>query len=264
MSLNRSRKIAGLAALVVSGVLLTGCNPFSDEPDAAGTSKAAASSVDSPESDSRADGVVTGTLTYMAPGKLEVDGRPFYVAEDTEIWGSGLICGDPAGQALDECTAEELEAAAKKGGAEAEVEIQKGTAVKVTDQYRSDNPSEVDEGHVAGADGGTDSSENPAGTDRGQASGADGGNDATADNRADGTVTGTLTYMAPGKLEVDGRPFYVAEDTEVWGAGDICGDGEGHVADECTVEELEAAAKKGGVTVAVDIKKGVANVVREQ
>ncbi|WP_327341251.1 hypothetical protein [Streptomyces europaeiscabiei] len=62
---------------------------------------------------------------------------------------------------------------------------------------------------------------------------------ASVDNRADGTVTGALTYLAPGKLEVGGRPFYVAVDTAVLG-DDICGDPENQVAEKCTADELEA------------------------
>lgn len=85
---------------------------------------------------------------------------------------------------------------------------------------------------------------------------------ATVDNRVDGTVTGTLTYLAPGKLEVGGRPFYVAVDTAIQG-GDICGDPENQVAEKCTADELDAAAKGGNLTVEVTIKKGIAERVAQ-
>lgn len=91
------------------------------------------------------------------------------------------------------------------------------------------------------------------------------GTDATedaVDNRADGTVTGTLTYLAPGKLEVSGRGFWVAEDTGIQG-GDICGDPENQVAEKCTADELDAAAKAGNLTVKVTIKKGIAKRVTQ-
>ncbi|MFF3375952.1 hypothetical protein ACFYXF_23735 [Streptomyces sp. NPDC002680] len=97
------------------------------------------------------------------------------------------------------------------------------------------------------------------GTDTGTGTG---GTKATVDNRVDGTVTGTLTYLAPGKLEVGGRPFYVAVDTAIQG-GDICGDPETQVAEKCTADELDAAAKGGNLTVEVTIKKGVAERVAQ-
>jgi len=85
---------------------------------------------------------------------------------------------------------------------------------------------------------------------------------ATVDNRVDGTVTGTLTFLAPGKLEVGGRPFYVAVDTDIRG-GDICGDPESQSAEKCTADELDAAAKGGNLTVEVTIKKGIAERVAQ-
>ncbi|MGW3290349.1 hypothetical protein ACWDR3_37515 [Streptomyces sp. NPDC001002] len=88
------------------------------------------------------------------------------------------------------------------------------------------------------------------------------GTGASSGNRVDGTVTGRLTFLAPGKLEVDGRPFYVATDTDIRG-GDICGDPESQSAEKCTADELDAVAKDGNLTVEVAIKKGIASRVTQ-
>ncbi|AZM59424.1 MULTISPECIES: hypothetical protein [unclassified Streptomyces] len=233
----RLRSLAATGVLVGAALFLTACDPDGEAVTGVSAETGTDSAGKTPKADAgnRADGTVTGNLTYLAPGKLEVDGRPFWLTEDTEIWGTGGICGTGEGHSPEECTTEELESAAKEGDMTAEVVIEKGMAVKVTDQY------------VAG--GGEGSSEDGDGAD--------------AANRADGTVTGNLTYLAPGKFEVDGRPFWLTEDTEIWGAGGICGTGEGQVADECTAEELENAAKEGGVTVEVTIEKGMATRIAE-
>ncbi|WP_105972229.1 hypothetical protein [Streptomyces geranii] len=106
----------------------------------------------------------------------------------------------------------------------------------------------------------TPSSGTPEGSTPEASVGTSGGEQATVDNRVDGTVTGTLTYLAPGKLEVGGRPFYVAVDTDIRG-GDICGDPESQSAEACTPDELDAAAQGGNLTVEVTIKKGIAERV---
>ncbi|MFC8827949.1 hypothetical protein ACFT9I_21700 [Streptomyces sp. NPDC057137] len=111
------------------------------------------------------------------------------------------------------------------------------------------------------ADPGDDAAADPGAVDNPDAN--DGGEgEAGADNRVDGTVTGPLTYVAPGKLEVDGRPFWVAEDTEITG-GEICGDPETPEAETCTPEELDDYAKAGGPDVTVTIKKGIAEQVTQ-
>jgi hypothetical protein len=151
MLLNQTRKLAGIAVLIAGGMFLTACDPASEGSGAdtvksgQGASSSAPEAVSSPDaspgsgsgskqSDNRADGTVTGVLGYMAPGKLTVDGRPFWIAEDTEIWGAGDICGDAAGQSASKCTVEQLEKAAKTGKTKAEVQIAKGFATEIREQ----------------------------------------------------------------------------------------------------------------------------------
>ncbi|MGW1412657.1 hypothetical protein [Streptomyces sp. NPDC002403] len=174
MLLNHTRKLAGIAVLIAGGMFLTACNSETEPSgaDSVKSGQAAVSSTDTqkpdadsvksgqgavsstdtqkPDSreksatkkdgvsdanaDSRADGTVTGVLTYMAPGKLVVGSRPFWIAEDTEIWGAGDICGDAAGQSASKCTVEELEKAAKTGKTKAEVAIVKGVATEIREQ----------------------------------------------------------------------------------------------------------------------------------
>ncbi|MEU5623809.1 hypothetical protein [Streptomyces tendae] len=62
----------------------------------------------------------------------------------------------------------------------------------------------------------------------------------------------------PGKYTVTDtngaeQAFFTSEDTDIEGAGRICGDADGQAATPCTEEDLEAAAKKGSVVVAVTI-----------
>ncbi|QKV96011.1 DUF4232 domain-containing protein [Streptomyces sp. NA02950] len=85
-----------------------------------------------------------------------------------------------------------------------------------------------------------------------------------ANNAADGTFTGTLTYTAPGKLMVGEREIGLAEDPNIQGAGGLCGDGKGHSLKSCSIEELEAAAKTKSVKVKVTIKGGNATEIIDQ
>ncbi|MFF3749874.1 hypothetical protein ACFYYH_05330 [Streptomyces sp. NPDC002018] len=239
----RSRTLAAVGLLAATGLFLTACEPSGSDA-ASGAEASADASADAgadagsgaadgggASTDNREDGTVTGLLTYMAPGKLEVGGRPFFVAEDTVIQG-GEICGDPETPETENCTPDELDMAAKDGGLNAEVTIEKGIAVKVLQKFFSKPPS--------GEDGA--------------------GDQASTDNREDGTVTGLLTFMAPGKLEVGGRPFFVAEDTVIQG-GEICGDPETPETENCTPDDLDMAAKNGNLNVKVTIKKGIAERV---
>lgn len=109
-----------------------------------------------------------------------------------------------------------------------------------------------------------------------------GGSGTSAGNKGSGTVAnnasssksgvsgtfenGTVSYLAPGKyiVAVPGRTqqaFFVAEDTVVNGAGTICGT-QGSAETRCTLDELEAAAKKG-LTAKVELTDGIATTITE-
>ncbi len=258
-----TRTIAAAGFLAAAGLFLTACNSGDDAAGGSdkGDSKAA--------SDSRSlDGktasgkkrVLSGKVTYMAPGKLMVGNRAFFVAEDTKIQGAD-ICSDPETTGVEDCTAEQLETAAKDGGVDAQVTMKKGVALEVIGGPESGGGNS---GGSTGENGGAGNSGGPAGTNggAGNSGGSTGGNSGGG-STADGTFSGTLTYLAPGKLMVGNRAFFVAEDTEMVG-GQICGDAENTDADNCTVEDLEATAKKGNLKVSVTVKKGVAERVAAQ
>ncbi|MFD7897594.1 hypothetical protein [Streptomyces sp. NPDC059743] len=82
-----------------------------------------------------------GNVSYLAPGKYTVSDmkgveQAFWLAEDTDIEGTGDICGtdDPNNQAATPCTEAELEAAAKSG-VSAEVTLKDGIAVRIVDDH---------------------------------------------------------------------------------------------------------------------------------
>lgn len=97
------------------------------------------------------------------------------------------------------------------------------------------------------------------------------GGEAQADNTAEsksggkkvtGTWFGTVSYLAPGKYTVSDlkdteQQFFTSTDTDIQGAGTICGDAVGQAATPCSEDELEAAAKKG-VSATVKLKNGIA------
>ncbi|WP_052869339.1 hypothetical protein [Streptomyces niger] len=134
------------------------------------------------------------------------------------------------------------------------------------------------QGQNAGKSGGSaDSSGSAAGTD--SKSAPNGSGVANAGNHK--IVEGKLEYMAPGKLIVkpdDGsmdQAFFVANATKVLGAASICSDDpddgvslgdDGYGTAECTVEQLEKAAKTKAVTVRVTMstKSGAAETVEEK
>ncbi|MYZ10334.1 hypothetical protein GT028_23635 [Streptomyces sp. SID2999] len=82
-----------------------------------------------------------------------------------------------------------------------------------------------------------------------------------------GTWFGNVSYLAPGKYTVSGQKgseqeFLVAEDTEITGYDDICGDPSAAGGTRCTEAQLETAAKKG-VSAEVVIRNGIATSVRD-
>ncbi|MFJ8634055.1 hypothetical protein [Streptomyces sp. NPDC093568] len=175
-----------------------------------------------------------GTVSYLAPGKyiVSVPGRTdqqFLVADDTEVHGAGTICGEAGSKVDAPCTLDQLEAAAKKGAVSADVEMRNGIATQVTERRSAEGKG------------------------------------------VSGTWFGNVSYLAPGKYTVSDmkgveQQFLLAEDTKIWGYGDICGDtntGEGgQGGTECTEAELEAAAKKG-FSAEVVISDGIATTIRD-
>lgn len=77
---------------------------------------------------------------------------------------------------------------------------------------------------------------------------------------------GTVSYLAPGKYAINvsgtGQRFSVSDRTEVYGAGDICGEHTPEATDRCTPDELKEAGN-GGVPAIVVVEKGVATRVTE-
>ncbi|MEU6113792.1 hypothetical protein ABZ840_04380 [Streptomyces sp. NPDC047117] len=166
------------------------------------------------------------------------------------------------------------------GAAESSASAQ-ATGGSSADNSSSDSASTGKSAGEQGQGGG----KGDAGASGGSAGGADsksapeGGGVANAGNHK--TVVGKLEYMAPGKLIVkpeDGsmdQAFFVANATKVLGAASICSDDpddgvslgdDGYGTAECTVEQLEKAAKTGSVTVRVTMstKSGAAETVEEK
>ncbi|MYT68153.1 MULTISPECIES: hypothetical protein [unclassified Streptomyces] len=82
-----------------------------------------------------------------------------------------------------------------------------------------------------------------------------------------GTWFGTVSYLAPGKFTVSDlkdteQQFFTSTDTNIQGAGKICGDASGQAATPCSEDDLEAAAKDG-VSATVKLKNGIAVSVIE-
>ncbi|WP_405554074.1 hypothetical protein [Streptomyces sp. NBC_01171] len=128
------------------------------------------------------------------------------------------------------------------------------------------------ERHTARQGSGSDSSS-------GVASGTDSGPSTASPSRdtavegidegqgVNGTWFGNVSYLAPGKYTVSGQKneeqeFLVAEDTEITGYDDICGDPGATGGTKCTEAQLETAAKKG-VSAEVVIRNGIATSIRD-
>ncbi|MFH9824111.1 MULTISPECIES: hypothetical protein [Streptomyces] len=262
------RKAVLVAAAVTAGLVMTACQNGGDDASSgergAGAaavadkasggkkSKESKESTESKESGGVSGSFKNGTVTYLAPYKYIVsvqgkDDQQFLVAEDTEVYGVGTICGEAGAKVDAPCTTDQLEAAVKKATVSADVEMTNGVATLVSERR-------------AAQQGGSGSDARDTvveGVDKGKG--------------VSGTWFGNVSYLAPGKYTVSDlkgveQQFLLAEDTEIWGYGDICGDSNtdegGQGGTECTEAELEAAAKKGfGAEVVVS--NGIATTIRD-
>ncbi|MEU9051341.1 hypothetical protein AB0D37_13135 [Streptomyces sp. NPDC048384] len=252
--MNRHLRNAVVAATAITaGLLMTACQNGSDA-DSAGKSGTGATAVADKASDSKGSegsqgsqgtegtqdsrnskGVsgsfTDGEVTYLAPGKyiVSVPGKgdqQFLVADDTEVYGAGTICGEAGAKVDAPCTLDQLEAAAKKDAVNADVKMKNGIATLVTER------------HGKGVDG-------------------------TWFGNVSYLAPGKYTVSDMKGVE---QQFFIAEDTEIRGYDDICdavntgAGGEGGT--ECTEAELEAAAKKG-FSAEVVISNGIATSIRD-
>ncbi|MFI1360750.1 hypothetical protein ACH4TV_45360 [Streptomyces sp. NPDC020898] len=266
------RKAVVTAAAITAGLLMTACQNGTADSS---SDKSAATPVAAAEKAADSKGVSgsfkDGTVTYLAPGKYVVsvpgkEGQQFLVAEDTEVYGGGTICGD-AGSKLDApCTLDQLEAALKKGAVNADVEMKDGVATLVIERRaaQQDSGSDTDSTPAPGSD--SDSTP-PADSDS-RDTVIEGVNEGKGVN---GTWFGNVSFVAPGKYSVSDtkgteQQFLVADDTKIMGYDDICEavntgpGGEGGV--ECTEAQLEAAAKKG-FSAEVVVSNGIATSITD-
>lgn len=106
-----------------------------------------------------------------------------------------------------------------------------------------------------------------AGSESTPESAGDGASQGKEGKGVSGTWFGNVSYLAPGKYTVTGpkgeeQAFFTSDGTEIWGAGDICGDENDQSATKCTEQELEAAAQKG-VSAEVKISNGIATRITD-
>ncbi|MFC4466832.1 hypothetical protein ACFPH6_20250 [Streptomyces xiangluensis] len=274
------RKAAVVTAAITAGLLMTACQSDSatsggsssgkgtkDSAAVAGKAEAADSKSSSDAEDSTSKGVSgtfsNGTVTYLAPGKYIVSAlgkndQQFWVADGTEVYGVGTICGDAQSKVDAPCTLGQLETATKKGAVNADVKMKDGVATLVSER------------RAAQSEDGT-GSEPDSGTDSGSGSRDTAVEGINKGKGVNGTWHGAVSYLAPGKYTVTeehGVPqqFFVAEDTDIWGYGQVCGGpgvGEGQEGGtECAEAELESAAKKG-FTAEVKITNGTATTIHD-
>ncbi|KAK1181803.1 hypothetical protein B7755_028865 [Streptomyces sp. NBS 14/10] len=89
--------------------------------------------------------------------------------------------------------------------------------------------------------------------------GSSDGGDAPAGKPVNGTFSGELAYLAPGKHTVGNQGFFVADDTKITGAGRIC---DANTA--CTPDQLDTVLKdENGIMATVVIKDGIATSIDE-
>ncbi|MDQ0942612.1 hypothetical protein [Streptomyces sp. V1I1] len=252
----RAKSFLVAAAFLAGTTLLTACQ--GDPKGADSSSRTGASAASGVEAAAKSKGVsgtfVGGTVEYLAPGKHIVNAngkeQQFFVAEDTKVYGAGAICGknDPAADTP--CKVDDLEKALKEGSIAADVVMKDGIATKVTERPAPDEGPAVDD------------SKSGSGAPESTIDGINKG------KGVNGTWFGNVSYLAPGKYTVSDmkgteQQFFVAEDTKIWGYGDICGDEAGQAGTECTEEELEAATKGTGVSAEVVVVNGIATTIRD-
>ncbi|MER6788518.1 hypothetical protein ABT330_28565 [Streptomyces sp. NPDC000658] len=264
------RKAVLTAAAITAGLLMTACQNGTDDNSSGKSPAAKASPVEATKkaSDSKnskgakdSKGVSgsfkNGQVSYLAPGKYIVsvpgrDDQQFWVADDTEVYGVGTICGDAGSKVDAPCTLDQLESALKKGSVNADVEMKDGVATLVTERRAAQQNSDSN-------------SDSGSGSRKTVVEGINGG------KGVNGTWFGNVSYLAPGKYTVSDmkgteQQFLVADDTKIMGYDDICDavntgpGGEGGV--ECTEAQLEAAAKKG-FSAKVEISNGIATTITD-
>lgn len=265
---NRHLRKAVLAtATITAGLLMTACQNGTDDsssgksPADTASPVAAAEKASGSKNANNSKGVSgsfkNGKVTYLAPGKYIVsvpgkEDQQFWVADDTEVYGVGTICGQAGSKVDAPCTLDQLEAALKKGAVNADVEMKNGAATLVTER----RAAQQDAGSGSGSSSGRDESV-IEGVNKGEG--------------VNGTWFGNVSYLAPGKYTVSDmkgteQQFLVADDTKIVGYDDICDavntgpGGEGGV--ECTEAELETAAKKG-FSAEVEISNGIATTITD-
>ncbi|MEV2235465.1 hypothetical protein AB0H69_43885 [Streptomyces phaeochromogenes] len=271
----RLRQAVVATAALTAGLLMTACQNGTDDSSSGKSPKSTASPVAAEKaSDSKnaknSKGVSgsfkNGKVTYLAPGKYIVsvpgkEDQQFWVADDTEVYGVGTICGEAGSKVDAPCTLDQLEAALKKGAVNADVEMKNGVATLVSER----RTAQQDTGSGSGSGSSGSDSDSSSGRDESVVEGVNKG------KGVNGTWFGNVSYLAPGKYTVSDmkgteQQFLVADDTKIMGYDDICDavntgpGGEGGV--ECTEAQLEAAAKKG-FSAEVVISNGIATTITD-
>ncbi|CAM5617518.1 hypothetical protein SALBM311S_08684 [Streptomyces alboniger] len=272
---NRHLRKAVLAtAAITAGLLLTACqNGTADSSSGKGPADAAspvaaaekASDSQNSKGSKNSKGVSgsfkNGKVTYLAPGKYIVsvpgkDDQQFWVADDTEVYGVGTICGEAESKVDAPCTVDQLEAALKKGAVNADVEMKNGVATLVTERRATQQ------------DAGSGSRQRfrqwfrlPRDRRRGHQRGQGRQRHLVRKRLLPGAGQYTVSDMKGTEQQ-----FLVADDTKIMGYDDICDavntgpGGEGGA--ECTEAELETAAKKG-FSAEVKISNGIATTITD-
>ncbi|MFC9844009.1 hypothetical protein ACFWFF_16685 [Streptomyces sp. NPDC060223] len=274
--MNRHLRQAIVAtATLTAGLLMTACQSGTDNSSSGKSPADSASPVavaenaenasDAKDSKGVSGSFTNGKVSYLAPGKYIVsvpgkEDQQFWVADDTEVYGVGTICGQAGSKVDAPCTLDQLEAALKKGAVNADVEMTNGAATLVTERRTAQQETVPGSGSDSDSDSdsGSDSRETVVeGIDEGKG--------------VNGTWFGNVSYLAPGKYTVSDmkgteQQFLVADDTKIMGYDDICDavntgpGGEGGV--ECTEAQLETAAKKG-FSAEVEISNGIATTITD-